>query len=187
MKILADKLTNKLINSGADEDSREVYTYALEVLLSMVITLSVIVIVGAVTGRFLVSVVWTAFFLPIRHTAGGAHAPNRLACTIYSLAIGIGCQFLATLFYYPDWTIYGSVAVGLAIVLIFAPVIHKNHPMSEGKVAQMKKISRTIVVIESIILITITLLWDSNLIYAAAFGMLSATVSTLIGKILNAR
>lgn len=97
MEKIANKFADWLVCCGAPGDNREIYAYAVECLLNTVLIFSVIIVVSIILGKFLPTLLWILFFLPVRHTSGGLHAPNHIGCFLFSVSVGIGCMFLAPL------------------------------------------------------------------------------------------
>lgn len=178
---LSSYIANYLIKAGASANNIDTYTYAIECLLNTLLSFGIIILISIIFGHLLTALIWIFFFLPIRHCSGGLHAPNHIACLIFSICIGTGCIFATAYLVGMDWLIYIGLVASLVIVFAFAPVVHSNHPLSTSKRLIMKKFARMIIVIETITLLGMHLIWHSTLAYAAILGIISATFSTLIG------
>ena len=161
MNLLANKLADRLVRKGLDPENKEIYAYAIECLLNTTASFGTILIVSIILGKFFLALIWMAFFFPIRQTSGGLHASNHIGCYILSISIGIGCLLINP--------------------LLFAPVIHKNHPLSKERMLRMKHSARRIVIVESCLCAALYFLVPAEYPLAAVLGLLSATVSTLIG------
>ena len=181
MNKLANRLAEQLVDNGADLENVEIYAYAIECLLNTTFIFSILLILGAIFRRFLITLFWIVFFLPIRHHSGGLHASNHIGCVIFSVSIGTLCMFASSWLSSYDWFIYVGLAASIVIIFAFAPVIHSNHPLSEGKIQRTKKAARIIIIIETALVLLIHFLMDNALSYAALLGILSSTISTLIG------
>ncbi len=181
MNKLANRLAEKLVNNGADLENVEIYAYAIECLLNTTFIFSILLILGAIFSRFLITLFWIIFFLPIRHHSGGLHASNHIGCVIFSVSIGTLCMFAASWLSSYDWIIYVGLVLSIAIIFAFAPVIHSNHPLSEEKIQRTKKAARIIILIETALVLIMHFLMDNALPFAALLGILSSTISTLIG------
>ncbi len=185
MEKFANKFAEWLVSKGADEENKEIFAYSMECLLNTVLTFGIILIVGAILGRLPITLVWIVFFLPLRHASGGLHAPNHIGCLILSLSVGIGCMLLNPFLVGFDWFIAAGVAGSIIIIFLFAPVIHVNHPLSEQRILHMKKTARTIILVESCLVAFLFFFTPAQFATAAVLGILSATISTLIGHITN--
>ena len=91
-------------------------------------------------------------------------------------------MFLAPLLKGHDWLIYGGTASSILIIFAFAPIIHSSHPLSDAKIRKMKKTARVMILTESCLIVCLHNLWQTELAYAAVLGVLSATLSTVIGR-----
>ena len=185
MEKFANKFAEWLVSKGADEENKEIFAYSMECLLNTVLTFGIILIVGAILGRLPITLVWIVFFLPLRHASGGLHAPNHIGCLILSLSVGIGCMLLNPFLVGLDWFVAIGVAGSIIIIFLFAPVIHANHPFSVQRILHMKKTARTIILVESCLVALLFFFTPASFATAAVLGILSATISTLIGHITN--
>ena len=186
MEKIANKFADWLVCCGAPGDNREIYAYAVECLLNTVLIFSVIIVVSIILGKFLPTLLWILFFLPVRHTSGGLHAPNHIGCFLFSVSVGIGCMFLAPLLVNKPSVFFAGICASIVIIFVFAPVIHSNHPLSEQSIQKTKKHARIIILLESAFMILLYFLTkDSVLAFSALLGVLSATLSTFAGRLLN--
>lgn len=183
MNYIAKRFATWFVQHGARAEDEEIYAYAMECLLNTTLTFMVILLIGGIVHRLVPAVIWMVFFLCIRHFSGGLHAPNHIACFLFSVAIGTACMFLTPLLNGQAWLIYSGVAVSILIIFAFAPIIHSSHPLSEAKVRRMKKTARVMILIESCFILCLHIILQTELAYAAVLGILSATISTLIGRI----
>ena len=143
MHKLAEKISNWMIQNGADENLRDEYTYGIEGGISTSLFILILLIISIILKCVPDMLVYIAVWLPMRFLAGGVHAKGHLACTIISVAIGVISVLFPT--YINDIPIYATiatVAVCYVIVFIIAPVIHKHHPVSKGHMLKMRKIGR---------------------------------------------
>lgn len=188
MNQLANKFAAWIVSNGGSEDDLEVYAYGIECFLNTLLTFGIILAVGAITNRLLITIVWLIFFSPLRHSSGGLHAPNHIGCLILSLSIGIGCLIVNPFLSGAVWSwcfVFGGLVSSVIIVFLFAPVIHENHPVSEPKVEKIKKTARLTILIESILITILFFFSPSAISIAAILGVLSASISTLIGHYKN--
>lgn len=177
----ANKFADWLVENGAPSDNREIFAYAVECLLNTILIFGIIIAIGAILNRFLITIIWILFFLPIRHVSGGLHAPNHIGCLIFSVAVGVACILIPPIMSGLWWLIYVGIIASITIVFAFAPVIHTNHPLSEKRIQKMKKSARILIVIESALIILLFTSAIPEFSYAALLGVLAATISTLIG------
>ncbi len=183
MNLLANKLADRLVRRGLDPENKEIYAYAIECLLNTTASFGTILIVSIILGKFILALIWMAFFFPIRQTSGGLHASNHIGCYILSISIGIGCLLINPLFVSISWVVWPGLAISIVVIFLFAPVIHKNHPLSRERMLRMKRSARRIVIVESCLCAVLFFIVPAQYPIAAVLGLLSATVSTLIGHV----
>ena len=77
IKSLSDKITSFLVcNNSIDNEESEVCSYGLEVLISSLINLVIILLIGAILGKLMQTVVFVACYCSIRQFSGGYHASS---------------------------------------------------------------------------------------------------------------
>lgn len=185
MERLAKKFADWMVNNGSSKDNHEIFAYAIECLLNTLLTFAIIIVIGFLVNRLLITVIWILFFLPTRHLSGGLHASNHIACLIFSVSFGTACMLIAPLIANIQWLIFAGIIFSIVTIFAYAPIIHTNHPLSDNKINKMKKGARILILIESILILTIYFYGTAGLSYAALLGMLAATSSTLIGHFHN--
>jgi len=113
-------------------EDEEVYIYGWSLLLSTLGATLSILLLGAVAGEFLGTLVYLGFLYLLRPYAGGYHASTYFSCflltmTSYAAALLFG-------FFWPmplmDWTL---ILMLFSIVVTFAgaPVQHPNKPLKK--------------------------------------------------------
>lgn len=183
MESVASRIANWLIENGAKESEREVYAYGIECFLNVAITFGTILAIAAAMGKVGITLVWFAFFLPLRHTSGGLHASSRIGCFILSLAVGVGCMLLNAVVVGHTWFIVVGAVFSLIVVFVCAPVIHPNHPVPERQIKNIMRASRSIIVIEIALMLLFQVCHFQSVAAAAILGVLSASISTFIGRL----
>ncbi len=184
-RLIANHIANWLVNNGAKEDKQEIYAYGVECLLNTFLTFGVILIASFFMHKTSIALIWFFFFLPLRHTSGGAHASTSLRCFMISISIGIGSMLLNSFISKYIWLILVGIIFSLIIIFSFAPVVHPNHPISQRRVPKVRKAVRTIILIQSCLIILFLLLRINSIAAAAVLGILSASFSTAIGYFIN--
>ena len=113
-----------------DIEQRDIYIYGLEVILlngGLVLTISLLFGVMINFWAYLI------FFLPIRIFSGGYHAKTSERCFVlstvmYGLSIAL-TKFIPLLYTLWEWRIAGIVS--LFVILVMAPLINENNPLSK--------------------------------------------------------
>ena len=186
---ITNRIVQVLINSGIiTEESAPIYKYGLNTIFLSVIEVLSILMIACVVGNFLETTLFFLAFIPLRLFAGGWHASTRLRCYLTSLFVYAVFTFLLYIIpaqYYPRLLLWCGCFAFL-VVAIWAPVAHKNHPITRIEYKHYKKISLTVCIIELMILIV---LYHSNfqnvLLVAIVLGLLMEVLAMLTEKLLN--
>ena len=92
LQYIAGKSTDFLFSKvEIESEEREIYTYGFELFWSTFLSLSGMFVLAIVLNYVPQIIVFILFFLPIRMTAGGAHASSYRNCWCLSNLVGIGC------------------------------------------------------------------------------------------------
>lgn len=179
-------LCGKMAEKGLiKENDLELYAYGIEngaIIMANVLTA---VLIGILTGRLEIVLVFLFFYVSLRSYSGGFHLESKLLCYIFSNVI-----LLIPVYSY-DWTvkhipilalcIIGIAAVILVIVLSPVESIHKR--LDEDERIFYKRISRCLVSIESCIVVAFYFLEQYRFCYAGFVSVLLIAIFMVIGAI----
>jgi len=128
------------------KDKECVYIYGLELLISTVITSISLIIISLILGSINYFFFFILFFFIQRLFCGGYHAKTYFKCFMLTNFIFILTYIFATLFYVSRFTIFIPVLVivSFLIIIYYGPLKNKNHPYSERRYYQLRRLSRTI-------------------------------------------
>lgn len=186
----SNKISSKLIGKKIiKEDDKEVYTYGFEIIISSLLILIGMVILGIIFRCLLKVIVFILFFCSLRVQAGGYHAKSHWKCFIYFL---LSC-FLAILISHllldfdKNLIIIILVLIESCIIIItYAPVDTVNKPLGSSEKVVYKKKSMITVIVQSIIIIAMSIFLNSlesyYMVAAIAVFMESLTVLPIINK-----
>lgn len=142
-----------IINNIIDIEDRDTYIYGLELLISTLLISISILILGILIGNFISAVVFLTVHFLLKSYTGGYHANHYYECYIYSVftyivLIIINC--ITSAIYKP---FIGLILLIISILVIFnfAPIENKNNPKTKEEMEKNKRISRTRILILSII------------------------------------
>ena len=134
LKICSNRIAKFFVRNGADPEMEEVYAYGIECTLSTLLILALLIAAGFILGKPLQMLVFIAAWLPLRMLVGGAHANTHWACTLVSVGLGTVSVWLSDYINMLHPAIIITAAVICYIVFfITAPVVHKNHPISQSR------------------------------------------------------
>ena len=83
--ILSEQLSKKIVNIMSDNNIIDshldaAYIYCIDFALDLVLFNLSIIIIGALTHNFILSVIYVTVLVPTKMLAGGAHAGSTYAC-----------------------------------------------------------------------------------------------------------
>lgn len=143
MQIISEKLTEKFIERHIiDSSKKEIYIEGLNLILSDIINFSLILIIGALTKSFILSLLYLIVFWNVRKFSGGFHAKTYMVCRTAT----IGTYLLIWLLYsvlnsYHIVCVIICSIIALATMLLFAPIRHPNKELTLGEIKANKLFS----------------------------------------------
>ena len=156
-----EKFSSKLIeffvsNDLIKNEDKEIYKYAVNIILSSLIHIATVMIIGLCFNLFIESLVFYFSFIAIRKFAGGYHAKTPVRCYLFSFASNIIILFLVkwlssinTLFIF-IFIIFELLCV--VLILLISPLDTENNPLT----GQEKKMYRMLTSIITILIFIIS-------------------------------
>ena len=187
VEYLAENITFLLIKHKIlNIKKREVYTYAIEVILlnsTLLVALLGISIVGKCVGFF---AEYLLFFVPIRKFAGGYHAKHSETCFVISIAVYLGAIFI----YEKGQNLYkNEIAIicfilAMIIIGIWSPLENSNHPLTDYQYKRNRRIVYWIIMIDFALLIIFSL-FEYTIATSEVIFVVLTSIFLIIGKIEN--
>ena len=142
MEKLSRKVIARLCASGTiQEDDRELYEYALNILLTGLLHFLLSLLIGLLLGMIKESLALFGSFFVIRKFAGGFHAPKPWQCYLFSIGTNVALLLLLKLLLkQADVFYYICLAFPLPFILLLSPAESPNKPLN----AKEKKVYRLI-------------------------------------------
>lgn len=133
-----------------DVKNREIYVYALEVLLLNLFLLITLFVISVLLNQIVHFLCYVFFFIPLRIFLGGYHSKKSENCFLLSVTTFIATILILkyNLFLYEDKIILCCTFVIMIIMFLFLPVENINHPLSELQKKRNKIIVRVIFIID---------------------------------------
>lgn len=157
-------------------EKRDTYIHCNYMLLFSALTWGSLLILGCIIASLAQTLVFIAFYLPLRICAGGYHASSPQRCYVLSMAVFCLLFLVANSIMPPLPILLIVLCLAGGIIFFNAPVDHANHRLTEKQIASCKKMSRIIVAVESIIILVLLLLkWD-----IALFGLSALLLEMLL-------
>lgn len=189
MNTVSEKISNVLWEQGIlKKDDKNICSYGLDILISSVAEVTAILIISLLVNNFRETAVFFAAFIPLRIFAGGYHAKTRMRCFFVSLAVYAVFSVVVRTIPAGKYSLLSIITapISLAIVLAFAPVVHKNKSASENERKIYRDKSIRICLAESaVIFLAVYIFKSSRFAVSAALGQLAVTLSMLAAVIKN--
>ena len=122
-------------NKIVDIQQRNIYVYALEVILLNGSLLIVFLITSLLCGAMINFWAYLIFFLPIRIFSGGYHAKSSESCFVLS-TIMYGLSIAITFFFpllYQNWKWIIAGVISILVILVLSPMVNENNPLTESQ------------------------------------------------------
>ena len=127
-------LTEFLISQGIGKSELfQIYMYGFELIISFLFSLSLIILIGILMRKIIVTFVFLIIFILLRRFTGGYHAPSFVLCQIttiltYLIVMEASYLFTINLYEYLILYIFGSI-----LILKYAPIVNIKKPLSPRK------------------------------------------------------
>lgn len=189
---MIDRLINRNLDFlkrtlQCDDDSIEIYRYALRIIYSYVIDVLTLLVLAIITHTVGETIIILATFALMQVYGGGFHAETQLRCFMLTLLgwfIGVfGIKYLVSL--HPLVGVIAMIVFSI-IVLIYTPVLNDKHPVSGDVYKRSKKIVRVTLVVFDLLMI-ISILADIELIYNALSIMQILSTVSIVAAVIKRR
>ena len=186
-RYIAEDIAFLLIkNKIVDIEKRDECVYGAEVLLLNLSNILTALIISILTKSMLHFVAFMLIFVPLRIFTGGYHAKTSESCYLITSAIYALTVLCVKLM--PD--LYSNIpaiitfAVLIVPIVLFAPVEHKNNPLTPNERRRNRLISIVLTAVDSLIFIALFILSISTATSVMIF-MAVDSVLMLIGLLMN--
>lgn len=141
MENFSAKVADFFVQEGSiEKEEAEIFRYGLEILLDNIGTMALLMLIGGIVDRILETSIYLLVFCSLRQFTGGYHAKTRRGChmaTIVGYLLFLIEMWLLTgkqIAYRNMLFIMGmAYVICFGVILVFAPVEHKNKPLTEMK------------------------------------------------------
>ncbi|MCL2153798.1 MAG: accessory gene regulator B family protein [Oscillospiraceae bacterium] len=138
----ASRLATGLINKRIiDENTHEVYTYGIELIISAFINILLMVIISTIFQQYYDWLLFLAAFIPIRSIAGGYHAGSHLNCIVVGTICFTILLLVCRLKINWEIVILTIAILSFSLILSFSPVEAHNKKLKEEQRKKNRKIS----------------------------------------------
>ena len=121
---------------GKADEVQDFYRYGIEITISSMLNVVLVLLMGALTGHLLESVIYLAVFIAVRVITGGYHADTYFRCNLLMCSTFIATAFLndKVCGYINIWVIAAFVVFEEIIAFVFCPVENKNKFKAMGMI-----------------------------------------------------
>ncbi len=177
-KILDSMVSLKVIS----KEDRSVYHFGMECLFLKALHYSSYAVIGAAMGEVRVLLGMGCAFIPLRKSAGGYHAKTRSGCYLLScMTVFVTLRIYS--YKISNYLISICYFVGVAAILILAPLDNENKRMDEDERKYFKRMSRVVVGIITIIIL-LDKYWGNDFLgELLMYGTVVSAISVIAGAI----
>lgn len=185
-KYFNERFVNYLIDEGIVSISeKKLYLYSMEQLIQFYINIILTILIGIIFGLIYESVLFNLIYIPLRQCVGGYHAKTPKGCYIQSFLLVI---IILSCIKYMDCTgIKSLIAVlfSITFILIKAPVENVNKPLNDNEIINLKRKTKTIIVIESCFCIIAYFVLSQDIFDCTVVTFSSVAILAFIECVLN--
>lgn len=184
-------LTEFMYKKGAISISkRPIFIYGFQLTISALCSTLSILTISIFLGKPLSALMFFIVFFWIRLFSGGFHANTYLKCFFLTNALYLLVVLASEVFSHLSSIpiLLSTQIISGIIVISFAPIRHKNHPLSEAVYIRNQKVSRWLVAVFELLFPFISFLTDS-LIWMSLFSasLMAVAILMIIPKIQERR
>lgn len=184
------KFSESLSKNGViPKEEREIYRYGMEALIATVVNFIIVLSLGLACHKLLHTIFFLLVYCSIRSFAGGYHAKNHLSCIVTFASTYLVLLILSGIFPIQQCNVFLVIGWILSFIIIWliAPVEDLNRPIEEEENKNFSKKSKTLIVVNTSVLIAGFYLFPnfSEYIVFGVFGFVSIGLVALIGFIKN--
>ncbi len=186
---LSTIITDFLISSNKELlNEREIYKYGIEIIISSFLNILIVLICGLFFKMLFESILYFLVFAVMRCFCGGYHANTYFKCNLILFIVVLISFFLVDYLYKFDnfvivLTIISFVTL-LVAILLFAPLEHKDKPLTKNAKITLRRKSIILYIIILIFWIIIFCI-NKKCAVAITFSLISVMLSLIIGKFLK--
>lgn len=188
MKRISQKLITFMYkNNMIEENRRELYEYALEILLSGMLHFITVVLIGFAAGMVKESLLMFVSFFAVRKFAGGFHASTPLKCYFFSVAANFLMLVLVSLFtkWNNDIAFYAVLIISDSVIFLVSPVESANKELNRKERKVFKALSAALSVIITVLAVLIYEIFAVNYGIALGFGLAMAAMVLCLALLQN--
>ena len=167
-------------------EKRSTFQYGFELILSTSCAIFSIFLISILLKDIFSSFAFLGIFFFLRLCSGGYHAPTYARCFVLTNTVYLLVYFFSRVLIKYELTILATIITLLSGIVIFilTPIRNKNHPISEKVYRKNMVISRILVTLETLVLVTLVILKiQINYLSVPMLSLTAVAVMMIIPKI----
>lgn len=122
---------NRLLKKGViTEELKDVYIYGFDLLFSFLISTTIILTIGIISGHIVPTLFFLVTFILVRRYTGGYHANTYLKCQICTVSFYLISLLLSIFLNIPIYLFIGIGLIGVVVILLFGPIENPHKPLT---------------------------------------------------------
>lgn len=176
-----------VVQKIVEKPKEAIYAYGMELLLSDVLNTLIVLLIALISHTLPAVIIFSAIFMGLRKFVGGYHANSHLSCmftlVVVMLIFSYGICNVSEKY---AWVVsIGFVVISIPVVFNLAPVPHPNKPVSDEKKAKLKKRSRILILLLSMLAFTLIIFRLNTISLYVSSGIFLSAFAAVMGSLLN--
>lgn len=171
-------------NKILDIENRDIYIYSLEVILLNLSIVMICFLMSIFTNSLIHFAAYVLFFIPLRILVGGYHCNHSETCLMLSVSVYVATIFMVK---YKSEVCTETISVVIAltsciVILIWSPLINKNHPLDNYRISRNKKIIYGIIIVDFVLFIILSK-YNLSLASSEAVFVILVALTLILGMV----
>lgn len=171
-------------NKILDIENRDIYIYSLEVISLNLSIVMICFLMSNFTNSLIHFAAYVLFFIPLRILVGGYHCNHSETCLMLSVSVYVATIFMVK---YKSEVCTETISVVIAlisciVILIWSPLINKNHPLDNYRISRNKKIIYGIIIIDFVLFIIFSK-YNLSLASSEAVFVILVALTLILGMV----
>lgn len=171
MTRFADWILSILERKGASyKHSRNVYVYGLDLMIYTLLSTVGLLLIGALLGHPVETMLLVALFYTNQTHGGGFHAASHLKCFL-TMVSGLLVFVVSFYMHLPTWGYILLASISFFLLFTHPLILHQNKSFLAPKSSQLVRDSRLVLSLEVIVFVIFLLLGNIQLIHSMAIAL----------------
>ena len=182
MEQVATKIVTKMVSADLiSEGESDLYNYGVQVILEKVISYAIIFVLAMIMHKFLEILLFFVSFSILRKYSGGIHCKTFKSCLIISALVSFSGMMLLPTIEHNKLLYQGGVVMSIVVLIILGSINNPNIDWSDCEYKSARRMSRTITVFEtSVLLLLIALHTSIKIRFFISYGIVVCAISMLL-------